>query len=436
MSFYKLSLALLLFVSHLYAQNRNYSLSICTTVDYEGAKLCRDLLPQNSGIDIFIVQSQDSKYRTYYGSFSTYQEAKNIESKLSKKVQAQKPFIQTFDPDEGSFVKIEKYPSHIQKSEQENPLHVEKIKTDFDNQKFYTLSTCTTLDYEGAQICRDLLPKDSGVDIYIVQSEDKKYRTFYGIFATYEEAKNLEKNLSPKAKAQKPFVKVLKEAENSFFKVEKYSSSTPLETTTLKTPVPKQTVATVKQQKTVDESTPKIAEEIQKPKSNAIPNDELSKYENIMISVDHTTHRMFLDGYKKGCGTVHLREYVVSTGKESLEKPFGTGTITAISFSPTWYPTQKTLNYFKEKGIDLPSAVPSGSKYNYMGPVKISLSHKVNGKEIYRIHGTLNEATIGTSESGGCIRMKNKEVLELANILVNFTKVAKKSYEHIKVVLK
>jgi L,D-transpeptidase YcfS len=110
--------------------------------------------------------------------------------------------------------------------------------------------------------------------------------------------------------------------------------------------------------------------------------------------------------------------------------------ITAISFSPTWYPTPKTLSYFKSKGIDLPSAVPAGSKYNYMGSAKISLSHRVNGQEIYRIHGTIHEESIGTSESGGCIRMKNKEVLELANLLQNFTKVAKKSYGNIKVILK
>ena len=49
-----------------------------------------------------------------------------------------------------------------------------------------------------------------------------------------------------------------------------------------------------------------------------------------------------------------------------------------------------------------------------MGAAKINLTHRINGKEVYRIHGTLDESTIGTNESSGCIRMKNNEVIELA----------------------
>ena len=62
------------------------------------------------------------------------------------------------------------------------------------------------------------------------------------------------------------------------------------------------------------------------------------------------------------------------------------------------------LKAFKEKGINLPAVVPYGDKLNYMGAAKINLSHKVDGQEVYRIHGTLNENTIGTNESSGCIR--------------------------------
>ena len=69
---------------------------------------------------------------------------------------------------------------------------------------------------------------------------------------------------------------------------------------------------------------------------------------------------------------------------------------------------------FRKKVIELPSVVPPGHKYNFMG-VKINLTHKVDGKIHFRIHGTLNEKTIGTNESAGCIRMKNSDVLELSN---------------------
>ena len=69
-----------------------------------------------------------------------------------------------------------------------------------------------------------------------------------------------------------------------------------------------------------------------------------------------------------------------------------------------------------------------------MGSAKINLSHKVDGKETYRIHGTLSEKTIGSYESSGCIRMKNSEVVELVGLLKEFIEF--KSMNDIKVVLK
>ena len=89
---------------------------------------------------------------------------------------------------------------------------------------------------------------------------------------------------------------------------------------------------------------------------------------------------------------------------------------------------------FKKRGINLPSVVPPGNKYNYMGAAKINLTHEVDGKNTFRIHGTLNEKTIGTNESAGCIRMKNGEVLQLATLLNQFANL--KSLNDIKVILK
>lgn len=92
------------------------------------------------------------------------------------------------------------------------------------------------------------------------------------------------------------------------------------------------------------------------------------------------------------------------------------------------------IKSLKKKGINLPSIVPYGHKLNYMGTAKINLTHKVAGQEVYRIHGTLNEDTIRTNESSGCIRMKNDEVLQLASMLNNFANL--KSFDNIKVILK
>ena len=69
-----------------------------------------------------------------------------------------------------------------------------------------------------------------------------------------------------------------------------------------------------------------------------------------------------------------------------------------------------------------------------MGAAKINLTHEVDGKNTFRIHGTLNEKTIGTNESAGCIRMKNGDVVQLATLLNQFSDL--KSLNDVEVILK
>ena len=142
---------------------------------------------------------------------------------------------------------------------------------------------------------------------------------------------------------------------------------------------------------------------------------------------------MLLKGKNKDGKIIDIKSYIVSTAKTSIKKPQGTGTITSISLNPDWNPTSKTIKVFKDRGIDLPSVVPFGDKLNHMDAAKINLSHRVDGQEVYRIHGTLSENTIATNESAGCIRMKNKEVVELASFLNKFSK--NKSLNNISVIL-
>lgn len=142
-------------------------------------------------------------------------------------------------------------------------------------------------------------------------------------------------------------------------------------------------------------------------------------YEEILIEVSSKTNIMKVFAKEKR-DTKLIKTFRVSTGKDNVKKPFGKGKISAISLKPTWYPTQSTKASFAKKGIILPNVVPYGNKYNYMGAAKINLTHIVDGQSTYRIHGTLNEKTIGTNESAGCIRMRNSEVLELANLLQDF----------------
>jgi L,D-transpeptidase YcfS len=160
---------------------------------------------------------------------------------------------------------------------------------------------------------------------------------------------------------------------------------------------------------------------------------EFNYFDNLIIVVNSKNNTMTVTG--KGKKIVKLlKTYKVSTAKKDVKKPLGVGNVTSIALNPIWYPTQDTVQSFKKRGIDLPLVVPGGHKLNYMGSAKINLTHRVDGNDTYRIHGTLSEKTIGSYESAGCIRMKNDEVVQLVGILNQF--IDFKSINDIKVILK
>ncbi len=72
--------------------------------------------------------------------------------------------------------------------------------------------------------------------------------------------------------------------------------------------------------------------------------------------------------------------------------------------NPAWTPTPTMLR----KNPRLPSWVPGGHPMNPLGVRALYL-----GSSTYRIHGTDAPWTIGTAASSGCIRMFNKDVLDL-----------------------
>lgn len=187
------------------------------------------------------------------------------------------------------------------------------------------------------------------------------------------------------------------------------------------------------QRVTTYEKTQRVEKPKIKKEDNTNPLSNVAKYEEILIEVDSVKNTMSLKAkidneYKE------IKNYIVSTGKDNIEKPFGVGKVSKISLNPIWYPTENTKQSFKKRGINLPNAVLPGDKYNYMGAAKINLTHEVNGKSTYRIHGTLSEKTIGTNESAGCIRMKNGDVVQLATLLNEFANL--KGLDEVKVVLK
>jgi len=163
------------------------------------------------------------------------------------------------------------------------------------------------------------------------------------------------------------------------------------------------------------------------------PIRNITLYEQLIIEVDSSKNYMILKG-KSDNKIRSIQTYKVSTGRKDIKKPTGEGNVTSITLNPFWYPTDETIEVFKKRGINLPKVVSPGDKYNYMGTAKINLTHIVDGKNTFRIHGTIDETTIGRNESSGCIRMKNDEVTQLATLLNKFSDL--KGINNIKVFLK
>lgn len=189
-----------------------------------------------------------------------------------------------------------------------------------------------------------------------------------------------------------------------------------------------------KEQNTTEQQKPQPEEKKEPTNIEESKGVYLDEFEKIVIVVDSAKNKMTVKG-ESGGEEIKIKEYKVSTAKSTVKKPLGEGGVSSISLAPSWFPDDDTIKRFKKtKGIDLPKQLPPGHPQNYMGAAKISLTHTVDGKSVYRIHGTLSEKTIGTKESAGCIRMKNKEVAELASMLKEFA--TEKSMENIRVVLK
>ena len=82
----------------------------------------------------------------------------------------------------------------------------------------------------------------------------------------------------------------------------------------------------------------------------------------------------------------------------------GVTTVSDKKENPSWTPTQAML----AENPRLPSWVPGGHPMNPLGVRALYL-----GSSFYRIHGTDSPWTIGTAASKGCIRLYNKDMLDL-----------------------
>lgn len=99
------------------------------------------------------------------------------------------------------------------------------------------------------------------------------------------------------------------------------------------------------------------------------------------------------------------------------------GEILKVIKKPFWFPTRKTREaYLKKKKIILPEKIEPGDPRNAMGMAKIIVIFKTSGVDpAIRIHGTNDENSIGKRISRGCIRLRNKDILTLAEYIGNKT---------------
>ena len=416
-------------ISVLYASLEKYTISVCITSSLENALTCKyKVLAEDVKSDVFIVK-ENGKYLTNLGIFTDENSAKYAIKIAPSYVKKQKPFVKEISNE-----------VIILKSKNEQvidlTLPVEEIVMNNETAKNKTKKDEKLIDLVSTT------PK----------AEELKLVQAY----PFDEGQKL--NGEPVKKWKKPVVYTKEELEyieelkkismEEFDKADEEKQQKPIPS---KIDKPKEIVQVVEQPVKVEKLVDNIekvqreykyekVEKIQKieqpkiKKENEIkPLSNVSDYEEILIEVDSVNNFMSVKA-KIDNQIKDIKTYRVSTGKDNIKKPFGLGKVSKISLNPVWYPTQDTINSFKKRGINLPSVVPPGNKYNYMGAAKINLTHEVDGKSTYRIHGTLNENTIGTNESAGCIRMKNNDVVQLATLLNNFADL--KSLNDVKIILK
>ena len=417
-----------------------YTISVCMTLSLDNALVCKKRIFDNMDGKVFIVKDKDERYYTYLDIFDNKNDALLVINKASPYVKQQKPYIkeiseeitalyskkktlidltQTVKKDRIQEVFIidnneKKIEEKVKQKKAENNQEIVLVSS---NPEFEELKLVSSYPfYEGQKLSDDDYLKEQA------QEEAKKI----------EEIKLISMDEFDKADDEK---RAVEEQERQLEK--------PIEEPKKKVLLTNQIIEKTPNTQILDKVENKVENKIENKKEQKEivevvmnnPEDEptILNYEELIIEVNANTNLMTVNA-KINNELKEIKEYVVSTAKKDVKRPFGEGKISKISLNPIWYPTQDTLKSFRKRGINLPSVVPPGHKYNYMGAAKINLTHIVDGKNTYRIHGTLSEKTIGTNESAGCIRMKNSDVLQLAALINDFSQI--KSLNNVKVILK
>ena len=422
-----------------YASNQKYTISVCTTSNMQNALTCKQRIDESMTTDVFIVK-EGKRFYTYIGKFDTKHEANSVIKSASSYVKKQKPYVKSIEIEE------EKKPVETEIVKADEPVETKEEVIKEEPKKVETIPLVSVVPY-----MEDLKPVSS---YYFSKDEVKKeeprkesLEERFGLKdnnkLNKDDEKRKEEYITESKKEPEPKIEIQKaiekiEPKKAEIKQIEEQIDSKIENELIQVSMDEfdranrlEKKSTKKLEKVLENKLPprKIEEKKGKVDTTLSVND----FEQIILEVDSITNKMIVkvkvdDEFKD------YKNFIVSTAKKSVKKPLGEGRISQISLDPIWYPTEDTKKTFRKKGINLPAVVPPGHKYNFMGAAKINLTHKVDGKSTYRIHGTLSEKTIGTNESAGCIRMKNSDVLELASLLNDFADI--KSLNSVKVILK
>ena len=391
----------------LFANEKKYTVSVCTTSNLENALVCKKRIYDNTIGEVFIVK-QNQKYYTYLNTYDDKEIAKVTIQNASKYVKDQKPYIKEID------IKIV------------NQIYKRKLFIDMDNPISLNTTKDNSLKNRQKEEKEFERVKPEAVNIPIVSMLPENIEIL-GLLP-YDN-QNIEKNeKNPETKIEYELKSEIDFGNQSSSDILSQEDEEELLQTSLNE-FDEQIKKGSKNSQTFTKSYEKKVSKSNLPKEQT---RNLNNYDELIIRVDSKTNIMELFA-KNGENEEKIKSYIVSTGKDSIKKPLGVGRISQISLNPVWYPTADTKKSFAKKGIVLPNIVPPNHKYNYMGMAKLNLTHSVDGNTTYRIHGTLNEKTLGSNESAGCIRMRNNDVVELAILLEEFANI--KTLNKIKVVL-
>lgn len=97
--------------------------------------------------------------------------------------------------------------------------------------------------------------------------------------------------------------------------------------------------------------------------------------------------------------------YVVGVGRAGQQWS-GASYINGKHVRPAWSPPA----VIRRANRSLPNVIPAGAPNNPMGAAALTLAH---GEGEYAIHGTNRPSSVGGFVSFGCIRMTNRDIMDL-----------------------